>query len=109
MKPLFSKYYLYPIIFIAAPLLLLLVYALRGVYPFGQGSVLALDLNAQYIYYYEAFRDAILGNKSLLYSFSRTLGGEMIGLYAYYLASPFTFILLIFPKKLLTEAIRHDP
>ena len=30
MKPLFSKYYLYPIIFIAAPLLLLLVYALRG-------------------------------------------------------------------------------
>lgn len=105
MKPLFSKYYLYPIIFIAAPLLLLLVYALRGVYPFGQGSVLALDLNAQYIYYYEAFRDAILGNKSLLYSFSRTLGGEMIGLYAYYLASPFTFILLIFPKKLLTEAI----
>ncbi|HPU00784.1 MAG: YfhO family protein [Firmicutes bacterium] len=105
MKPRFSKYYLYSIIFVSAPLLLLLVYALRGVYPFGRGSVLALDLNAQYIYYYEAFRDAILGDRSLLYSFSRTLGGEMVGLYAYYLASPFTFVLLFFPKKLLTEAV----
>lgn len=105
MKPLFDKCYLYPVIFAAAPSLLLLVYVLRGVYPFGQGSVLALDLNAQYIYYYEAFRDAILGNRNLLYSFSRTLGGEMIGLYAYYLASPFSFLLLVFPKRLLTEAI----
>lgn len=105
MKLLFKKYYLYLIIFAATPTLLMLVYALRGVYPFGQGSVLALDFNAQYIYYYEAFRDAFLENRSLLYSFSRTLGGEMVGLYAYYLASPFSFLLLIFPKKLITEAV----
>lgn len=102
---LLKRYYLYVLAFLAAPTVLLLVYALRGVYPFGQESVLVLDLNAQYIYYYEAFRDVFLGNSSLLYSFSRILGGEMIGTYAYYLASPFSFILLLFPGYLLTEAI----
>jgi uncharacterized membrane protein YfhO len=97
--------FFYPLVFIVAPAVLLLAYALRGVYPFGQESVLILDLNGQYIYYYEAFRDTFFNNESLLYSFSRTLGGEMIGTYAYYLASPFSLILLLFPAHLLTEAV----
>lgn len=100
-----QKHSIVAILFIVAPSILLSVYALREVYPFGQGSVLILDLNAQYVYYYEAFRDVIFENKSLLYTFSRTLGGDMIGIYAYYLASPFSFILLLFPKHLITEAV----
>jgi len=105
MKQFLKKTYIYILVFAVPVFLLVLVYALRGVYPFGKNSVLALDLNAQYIYYYEAFRDAFFSGKSLLYSFSRTLGGEMVGLYAYYLASPFSFILLLFPKEFITEAI----
>lgn len=105
MKTRFRTYCFYLVVFAAAPCLLLMIYAAMRVYPFGQNSVLTLDLNAQYIYYYEAFRDAFLGDRSLLYSFSRTLGGEMMGLYAYYLASPFSLVLLVFPKTLITEAI----
>ena len=105
MKSFLKKNYIYILAFIVPVFLLVLVYAIRGVYPFGKGSVLALDLNAQYIYYYEAFRDAFYEGKSLFYSFSRTLGGEMIGVYAYYLASPFSIILLLFPKTYITEAI----
>ncbi|HPJ22411.1 MAG TPA: YfhO family protein, partial [Clostridia bacterium] len=93
-----KKNYVYLLIFLIPVLILVLVYAVRKVYPFGSNSVLVLDLNAQYIYYYEAFRDAVLGDKSLLYSFGRTLGGEFVGIYAYYLASPFSLILLIFPR-----------
>ncbi len=92
-------------VFITVTAILLAVYALRGVYPFGSGSVLALDLNGQYVYYYEAFRDLFTGTKSLFYSYSRSLGGEMMGVYAYYLASPFTFIILLFPKNLISEAV----
>lgn len=77
----------------------------RGIHPFGDASILVLDLNAQYIYYYEAFRDALLNGKSLFYSFSRTLGGEMMGTLAYYIASPFSFIFLIFPKTMITESV----
>jgi len=105
MKAFFKKNYIYILAFIVPVFLLVLVYAIRGTYPFGKGSVLALDLNAQYIYYYEAYRDAFLHGKSLLYSFSRTLGGEMVGIYAYYLASPFSIILLLFSKVHITEAI----
>ncbi|MCD6323011.1 MAG: YfhO family protein [Clostridiales bacterium] len=105
MKNIYKKYYIYLLAFTVPVFLLVLVYALRGVYPFGSNSVLVLDLNAQYIYYYEAFRDAILNGGSFLYSFSRTLGGEFIGILAYYLASPFSLVLLIFPKEFITEAI----
>ncbi|MBE6953661.1 MAG: hypothetical protein E7452_08935 [Ruminococcaceae bacterium] len=80
-------------------------YIAFSVFPFGRESLLVLDLNAQYIYYYEGFRDAILGDGSLIYSWSRTLGGETFGLNAYYMGSPFMLIYLLFPKTLITEAL----
>lgn len=81
------------------------VYMTFYVYPFGEGSVLVLDLNGQYVSYFEAFRQAFLEGGSLLYSWSSTLGGELLGLAAYYLLSPFSFLTLIFPKTHITEAI----
>lgn len=105
VKSLASRHCTYFLSFTAAPLILLLVFALRGVYPFGQSSVLALDLNSQYIYYYEYYRGIFLADNSFFYSFSRSLGGEMIGTFAYYLASPFSLILLLFPRGLITEAV----
>lgn len=86
-------------------LIMLAVYFGRGVFPVGNHSVLALDLNAQYIYYYEAFRQAVWEGKSILYSWSQSLSGEMIGIFGYYLASPFMIIYLLFPKGLIVEAL----
>ena len=85
--------------------IMLAVYLGRGVYPIRDHSVLVLDLNAQYIYYYEAFRQAILEGKSILYSWSQSLSGEMIGIFGYYLASPFMVIYLLFPKESIVEAL----
>lgn len=85
--------------------IMLAVYLGRGVYPVADHSVLVLDLNAQFIYYYEAFRQAILEGKSLLYSWSQSLSGEMIGLFGYYLASPFMIVYLLFPKEGIVEAL----
>lgn len=84
--------------------LMFLVYAAFQVYPFGDNSVLVLDLNGQYIYYYEAYWDAFRGDGSLFYSWSRILGGEMAGTFAYYLASPFMLILLLFPRNMIVTA-----
>ncbi len=86
-------------------LLMLLVYVFMGAWPFGFRTVLTLDLNGQYIYFFEALRDCVWGDKSLLYSFSRALGGEFLGIYAYYLASPLSYIVALFPKENMTEAI----
>ena len=82
-----------------------LIYLAMQIHPFGDGSVLVLDLNAQYVYFYEALRDFVWGDNSLLYSFSRQLGGEFLGIYAYYIASPFSYIVALFPKGMILEAL----
>lgn len=82
-----------------------LIYISVGVFPGLDGSVLVLDLNGQYVYFYEALRDFIHGDSSLLYSFSRALGGEFLGIYAYYVASPLAWIVALFPKGRILEAL----
>ena len=52
--------------------------------------MLCLDLNGQYVYYFEALRDAFWGDGSIFYNWSRNLSGEFMGIIGYYLASPFT-------------------
>jgi uncharacterized membrane protein YfhO len=91
--------------FILPVLIMYLLYLVRGIHPFGNESVLVLDLNGQYVYFYEALRNAVLGDKSLLYSFSRSLGGEFLGIYAYYIASPFSYIVCLFPQHRILEAL----
>ena len=82
-----------------------LIYAVMGVFPFGNNSVLVLDLNGQYVYYFEALRDILTEGGSLLYSFKRALGGEFMGIFAYYLSSPLSLIVALFPKENITEAL----
>ena len=95
----------YLTLFFLPAIVLELVYITFKVFPFGNDSLLVLDLNAQYIYYYEAFRDAIIGDGSLMYNWSRALGGEFFGIFAYYTASPFMFVYVLFPKEYITEAL----
>lgn len=82
-----------------------LMFILRGVYPFGDGSVLVLDLNGQYVYFFEALQKAMHGDADLLYSWARSLGGEFTGIYAYYLASPLSWLVGLFSESHITEAL----
>ncbi len=91
--------------FLFPALLLFIVYAARGVFPFGDDSVLVLDLNAQYVYFFAGLRRIVLDGGSLVYSFFRNMGGEFMGLFAYYLASPFSWLVLLFPAEHVTEAL----
>lgn len=91
--------------FIIPALLMLAIYVALGHKPFGDLSVLTLDLNAQYVYFYEALREFVFGDASLLYSFSRSLGGEFMGIYAYYVASPLSYIVVLFPKSMMLFAL----
>lgn len=79
------------------------VFIIRGVYPFGEKSVLVLDLNAQYVYFFEAMKDIFQGEGSAFYSWFRSLGGEFSGIYAYYVASPFALLSVFFPENGITE------
>ncbi len=91
--------------FIVPALIMWLIYISMSVFPFGEESVLVLDLNGQYVYYFEALRDILTEGGSLLYSFRRALGGEFLGIIGYYLASPLSLIVALFPKRMITEAL----
>lgn len=91
--------------FLFPVLVMALIYLAMEVWPFGEGSVLVLDLNGQYVYYFEAIRDILHGEQGILYSFERALGGEFLGIVAYYLASPFSIITALFPEGMITEAL----
>ena len=88
-----------PVIIIAITLTLI------SIFSNGKLSFLILDLNAQYIYFFEQLRDVLHGQESFFYTFERALGGEFFGYYTYYLASPFSLIVAIFPKHMIPEAI----
>ncbi len=98
------KWYLAAAFFL--PLVIMyLIYIGMEVWPFGRNAVLVLDLNGQYVYYFEEFREIIHGNANLLYSWQRTLGGEFLGIFAYYLCSPFSLIVALLPAAVITESL----
>ncbi len=106
LAKLLKKPYIYLALCFAIPVAVMyLIYLSMEIHPFGDGSVLVLDLNGQYVYFFEALRRFVYGDASLIYSFSRSLGGEFMGIYAYYLASPLSYIVALFPKERILEAL----
>ncbi len=101
----FKEYGYFALCMIIPAVLVYLIYFAREIHPFGDGSVLVLDLNAQYVWFFEALRNFAKGDASLLYSFARAMGGEFLGIYAYYLASPLSFLLCLFPTDRMLEGL----
>ena len=91
--------------FLLPVVILFVSYIIFQVWPFGERSVLSLDLNAQYVYYYDYMYDVFAGKESLFYSWSRNLSGEFMGIIGYYLASPFNLLVWIFPRTMITEGL----
>lgn len=89
------------------PALVMLAYFIyRGFSPFGNSSLLTVDMGQQYVAFYEYFCQTILGHPGqLFYSFSNGLGSDMFGTWAYYLLSPTNLILLFFKKESITTGI----
>ena len=97
-----SEYFYLIGAFFLPVLLMIGAHAAVGFYPFGNSSILSLDFQAQYIYYYENVRKLLTEGGSWLYTWSRSLGGEFMGYVAYYMGSPFNLLLVFFPKTHIT-------
>ena len=81
--------------------IMLVVWFFMGSYPFGNKSLMAVDFGQQYISFFGLLKNAILSGdlSSLTYSFTKSIGGDMIGVLGYYLMSPFNIIYIIVPFK----------
>lgn len=95
-----SVSFLLPVFLITA------VFALLGIYPFGEQSILSKDMFTQYVSYFSYYQNLFdLDGSSIFYSFSKLLGGDMFGFFAYYLMSPFNLVCLFFDKANLPVAL----
>jgi uncharacterized membrane protein YfhO len=103
-KPLY-RFGSYIIAFILPCILLCGVFVIWRVYPFGDRSVLMSDEFTQYLPFYNHFYDVLKGKGSLLYSWESGMGLNFWGTFAYYLASPLSFIVILFKRSNLPEAI----
>lgn len=87
--------------FILPFLIILLIFALMGVYPAGTRTMLTVDLYHQYMPFIYELRAKILEGRSLFYSWNSGLGNEYYAVFANYCASPLNILSLIFPYKAL--------
>lgn len=93
-----KKVVIYLLAFFIPIFLLVAIFIYLKVYPFGENMYLPVDAYGQYVNYLQYFRDLFYGDSSIIYSLGKSIGGEMYGLFAYYLISPYNFITLIFEK-----------
>lgn len=79
--------------------IMLVVWFFMGIYPFGNKSLMTIVFDQQYISFYGLLKNAILSGdlSSLTYSFTKSIGGDMIGELGYYLMSPFNIIYVLLP------------
>ncbi|NLL63562.1 MAG: YfhO family protein [Ruminococcaceae bacterium] len=73
--------------------------------PFGDITILRMDLYHQYGPLFAELYDRIVSGKSLIYSWQSGGGSSFLGNYFNYLSSPFSFLILLFGHKNITEAI----
>ncbi len=93
-----KKVVLYLLSFLVPLIALIGIFMRMKVYPFGENMYLPVDAYGQYVNYLQYFREVFLGDNSIIYSLGKSIGGEMLGLFAYYLMSPYNFITLFFQK-----------
>lgn len=67
--------------------------------PFGIKALTIDDAKIQYMDFFTYYVDVLRGTRSLTYDFSNLLGSTSIGLFGYYLASPFNLLLTYFGKE----------
>ena len=80
-----------------------IVFAIAGLYPFGDSMILAHDEWHQYYPFFSAFRDKLLSGGSLQYTWNIGMGTGYASLFAYYLASPLNWLCILVPSSVLTE------
>ena len=85
--------------FLFPALTVLAAFAVTGCYPFGDRTILTVDLYHQYCPFLVAFRDKVLSGDSLFYSWNDGLGQEYYAAFANYAASPLNIFSLFFTAK----------
>lgn len=86
------------------PLLITLIICVnREIYPFGDQCMLHIDMYHQYCPFFTELMEKLKTGGSTFYSWNIGLGADFVSLYAYYLASPLNWLLILWPRGYVIE------
>ncbi len=105
IKKIVSEYKYIVIAFFATAVTMLTIYFCNNMIPFGDNSILRMDLYHQYGPLFAELYERITNADNLIYSWTSGLGSCFLGNYFNYLSSPLGFLILFFGHKGITEAI----
>lgn len=91
--------------FLCPVAVMLLLFIINGIYPFGDRSFLSADLYHQYMPFFSEFLRKLRGGENLFFSYQVGIGSNFLALFVYYLASPLHFLALLVPESHLIEFI----
>lgn len=94
---------MYYISFFLPLVIMIAIFAVRGIYPFGDHVYLRSDMYHQYCPFFSELWNKIRDGGSLFYSWDIGLGSNFTALYGYYLSSPLNWFIGFFPHKYLIE------
>lgn len=93
----------YIIAFFIPVIIFTALYFAREIFPFGNNCYLRSDMYHQYAPFFSELWYKIRNAESLTYSWDIGMGTNFTSLYAYYLASPANWIIVLFPQKYMIE------
>lgn len=93
--------------FVLPVAVMLVIFAIRGIYPFGARSFLSTDLYHQYMPFYSEFVRAVKAGQGIAYTWNVGIGTNFLALYVYYLASPFHWWGLLVPENHIMEFLTY--
>ncbi|MBR3575467.1 MAG: YfhO family protein [Lachnospiraceae bacterium] len=91
--------------FITAAILATVIFAFSGIFPGSERILFVFDMLEQFASFYSSLKGLFTGDVTFFYTFRGSLGTSYMGTYAYYLASPFSFITCLFDTEHLPDAI----
>lgn len=102
-----KKNHLLLLSFLVPVVVMLGIFAGKGIFPFGDNSFLRTDMYHQYMPFFAELRHKLTGGGSLAYSFNIGMGTNFLSLFGYYLACPLNFLLIFCPEAYLIEFISY--
>ena len=93
--------------FLVPLLIMLVLFIIRGIYPFGDRSFLFSDMYHQYMPFFSEFLRKIKAGEGLAYSYNVGIGSNFLALYVYYLASPLHWPAFLVPSDFLMEFMSY--
>ena len=89
--------------FLLPMIIFVIILAVQGFYPFGTKTTVFMDLKDQYMEFLGSLRYS--DDSNLLFNWSRSMGGNVLGLYAYYSGGILSYITCLFPVSMLYAGV----